>query len=188
MRQTRIVVTFIFSLLILQSCSKKEAPKTASSTIAQGNGNVAEAMNVVKRADKIPNFSWKDNAGNVVDFDTYHGKITLINFWATWCGPCKKELPDLVAISRELSGRGVKVIGISVDRGSNIIDDVRTFVQEHDIPYQVVVANDDLEEAFNNIRMIPTSFLVDADGKIIQTLVGQRTKESLSQSITALLK
>lgn len=188
MRPTIVFFTCIFCLFILSGCTKKEDPKPSTSLLAQGGGNVAEAMNVVKRSDKVPNFSWKDNSGNVVEFDAFRGKVTLINFWATWCGPCKKELPDLIALDRELSARGVKIIGISVDRGSNIVDDVRTFVREHDIPYQIIVANDDLEEAFNNIRMIPTSFLVDADGKIVQTLVGQRTKESLSQTITALLK
>lgn len=116
------------------------------------------------------------------------GKVTLINFWATWCGPCKKELPDLISLSKELAPKGVKFIGVSVDRAPNVVDLVRTFCTEQGITYQILLSNDDMEAAFGNPRAIPTTVLVDADGNIAQTIVGLRTKEFYAQAITALIK
>ena len=176
-------------LALWTGCStKKDELKASSSTTSGTGGNVAEANDVIRRGDKAPNFSWKDTMGRVVDFDAFHGKVTLINFWATWCGPCKAELPDLVSLSQEMAGRGVKIIGVSTDRGPGATDLVRSFVQAHGIPYQVVVSNDDLDDAFGNPRAIPTSYLVGADGKIAQTIVGMRSKAYFAQAIIALLK
>ena len=87
-----------------------------------------------------------------------------------------------------MTDRGVRVIGVSTDRGSSVRDDVASFVAEHAIPYQRVIANDDLDEAYGNIRLIPTTFIFDADGNIAQTLVGGRSKEQFMEAINALLK
>jgi thiol-disulfide isomerase/thioredoxin len=183
----KIVLSLLLLSLVGSGCVKKEPRAGTTETPASG-GTVAEVMSVVKRPERAPNFSWKDSTGKTVDFESYHGKVTFINFWATWCGPCKKELPDLVALSRELAGRDVKFIGVSTDRGPNIIEDVRSFVSEQGIPYPIVISNDDLEEAFGNPRAIPTSYLVDADGKIARTLVGLQSKQGLTEAITSLLK
>src|SRR5438445_9990081 len=81
-----------------------------------------------------PEFTLKDVNGNTVKLSDFRGKVVVLNFWATWCAPCKRELPDLVALSREMADRNVKFIGVSTDRGPNIIEDVRAFVNEHGIP------------------------------------------------------
>jgi len=183
----RYVGILITLLLFTGGCAKKE--KTESQEVS-GNPdalNVAEVTKVEKRTGQVPNFFWTDASGKQVTFDSFRGKVTLVNFWATWCGPCRKELPDLVALSKEFANRNVKILGISTDRGSNVVNDVKTFVQEKSIPYQVVISNSDLEEAFGNISAIPTSFIIDQQGKIVQKLLGARTKEMFAQSITPLL-
>ena len=179
---------FTLVVLLITGCTNQESPKSSNQSTSQQVSNVSEVIDVMKRADKSPNFSCKDNAGQKVDFDSYKGKVTLVNFWATWCGPCKRELPDLITLSRELESRGFKIIGVSTDRGSNVIEDVRSFVKDHGIPYQVVVSDESLEEAFGNVRALPTSFLIDGDGKIVQSFVGLRTKEFFTRSITPLLQ
>jgi len=187
--QSRLIVALpALILLMIAGCAKKVPRTEAPPSSTTGGAIVAEVINVVKRSEKAPNFSWKDSTGKVIDFDSYRGKVTVVNFWATWCGPCKRELPDLVALSQEMADRNVKFIGVSTDRGPNIIEDVRTFVIEHGIPYPNIVSNDDLEDAFGNPRAIPTTYLIDADGKIAQTLVGMRSKESFAQAIASLLK
>ncbi|HEY6191745.1 MAG TPA: TlpA disulfide reductase family protein [Bacteroidota bacterium] len=182
-----VVFTFVLLFVLISGCARREA-RTAGTQPPATGGTVADVMNVVKRPEHAPNFSWKDSAGKTIDFDSFHGKVTFINFWATWCGPCKKELPDLVALSRELASRDVRFIGVSTDRGPNIIEDVRSFVTEQGIPYPIVISNDDLEEAFGSPRAIPTSFIVDADGKIAKTIVGLQSKKALTDAITAVLK
>ncbi len=176
-----------FGLFVLPGCTS-EQPKPGDSPVTPAPMNVAEVSSVVPRRDKVPNFSWKDSTGKVVDYDSFHGKVTLINFWATWCSPCKKELPDLVAISQELAGKGVKIIGVSQDRGVNVLEDVKSFVRDNRIPYQIVISTDELEEAFHNVRQLPTTFLVDGQGNIVKTFIGARSKEIFTQAVTPLLE
>ncbi len=188
MRFQDAAVPALAVLLIGSGCGKSN---DQSQTQPPGSGVrplVADVFGVVRRDNKVPNFSWKDSTGKTVDFDSFRGKATLINFWATWCVPCKKELPDLVALSSELAGRDVKVLGISTDRGANVESDVGTFVRDHGIPYQVLISSEDLEEAFGNVRAIPTTFLIDADGNIVQTFIGARSKDIFAQAIAAVVK
>lgn len=183
----RTLLSFILISSLVAGCGKKNSRSGEAQPTGAGR-TVADVINVVRRPDKAPNFSWKESTGKIVDLETYGGKVTFINFWATWCGPCKKELPDLADLSRELADRNVKFIGVATDRGPNIIEDVRTFVSEHAIPYPVVISTDDLEDAFGNPRLIPTSYLVDANGKIAQTFVGMQSKGVLTRAISSLLK
>jgi thiol-disulfide isomerase/thioredoxin len=182
------VILFSFIFIMSSGCTKKEKMENTAQQSIVNALNVSETKTVEKRIDRASNFSWTDSNGKPIDFDSYRGTVTLVNFWATWCGPCRKEIPDLISLSKEFANRNVKVIGISVDRGPNIIGDIRTFIQDAGIPYQIIIANDDLVDAYGNPRMIPTTFLIDKDGKIVETLVGGRSKEFLAQSITALLK
>ena len=178
----------VISLLIIAGCTKQQQSETSKQS-DQKNSSIVFAVNSVStRPDLVPNFSWKDSSGKTIDFDSFRGKVTLINFWATWCGPCKHELPDLVQISKDFADKNVKLLGISTDRGADAASAVASFVQEHGIPYQNLISNEQLEEAFGNIPAIPTSFLIDSNGKIVQTYVGGRTKEFFSDAITALLK
>lgn len=182
MIRTLLFVSLVSCCIVFSGCSKNATPQSGSAVTNQ-HDNVAEIVSVTARPEKAPNFTWNDSTGTQVGFDNFHGKVTLVNFWATWCGPCKKELPDLVDLSKELSSKGFRVIGISTDRGSNVIDDVRSFVHEHGIPYQVLISNEQLEQAFGNVNMLPTSFIVDANGKIRESFVGMRTKEGLRQAL-----
>jgi len=187
MRFRVIILVLIFSLLSFQSCGNKEAEATSDRPKVEQKYYVAEVIDVTSRPNKVPNFTWKDPSEKIIDFDTFRGKVTLINFWATWCGPCKRELPELVALSKELAPKNVKIIGISTDRGANVVETVRAFIQQHNITYQNVIANGELEEAFGNVRLIPTSFLIDVNGKIAQKIVGMRSKEFFAEAITSLL-
>jgi thiol-disulfide isomerase/thioredoxin len=172
------IALLAIALLLGSGCSKKTSGDAGDQPASKTAHNVTNVVTVTPHTDQVPNFSWKDSTGKTIDIDSYRGKVLLINFWATWCGPCKRELPDLVAISRETQGQNIAVIGVSTDRGSSALQDVSTFVTEHGIPYQIVISSEDLESAFGNIRAIPTSFIVNPSGKIVQTIVGGRSKEA----------
>ncbi len=182
--RTALLIPFFLSLL--SGCGQKNDTKTSEQSQSQNvssTSNVAEVLSVTTRGEKVPNFSWKDNTNRTIDFDSFRGKVTLINFWATWCGPCKRELPDLVSLSKELEGRNIKILGIATDRTPNALELVSSFVQEQGIPYQNILSNDELEDAFGNPRAIPTSFLIDANGAIAQTFVGMRSKDFFRQAL-----
>ena len=178
-------LTFFISI----NCAKQEKTNgTTVQTPVTSSSNVAEVTAVMLKPNLAPNFTWKDASGKQVDFESFRGKVTLLNFWATWCGPCKRELPDLIALSKELADKNIKIIGVSVDRSSDVLNSVKSFSDEHGIPYQIVIANDELVQAFGNVYAIPTSFVIDQQGKIAQTLVGMRSKEAIAQALTSTLQ
>lgn len=188
MKSTKTAILLAFVLLVAAGCSKNKEQRGETETAGGKVQNVSDISNFEKRDNQIPNFSWQDKDGKTVTFDQFRGKVTLVNFWATWCGPCKRELPDLIALSNEMESKNVRVLGISTDRGSGVLEEVKSFVGKEGITYQIIISTEDLEEAFGNIRVIPTTFLIDADGKIAQTIVGGRSKEQFTEAINAILK
>ena len=185
--RVRLPIVFILMFLFLSGCTKKNSSQIPE-RVSPNNNNVAEVISVEKHGDKAANFTWQDESGRMMSLDSLRGNVVVLNFWATWCGPCKNELPELVELSKTFANRNVRFIGVSMDRGPNIIEDVRSFVREQGIPYQNVLATDELTEAYDNVHLLPTSFLISPEGKIAQTFVGIRSKEVFSSSIASLLK
>jgi thiol-disulfide isomerase/thioredoxin len=179
----------VLSFVLIPGCAKKEKESQNSeelNSVASAQ-NVSEINNVQLRDGIVPNFSFTDANGQTTNFDSFKGKVTLVNFWATWCGPCKMELPDLIALSKEYADQNVRFIGISTDRGSDVLEDVRTFVQKSGISYQIVIANDDIESAYGNINAIPTTFIVDENGKVVESFVGVRSKAFFTDALNKAL-
>src|SRR5436309_11181368 len=105
----RCVALLLVATIFLPGCAKRQesdSPKESAHP-----SSVAEVLSVNPRPEKAPNFSWKSRDGQTTDFDSFRGKVTLVNFWATWCVPCKRELPDLVALSKEMP-KEVQILGI----------------------------------------------------------------------------
>lgn len=168
----------IFSLVVftvLLGCWSKEKPGQNATT--RTVENVFTVGAVAKRENLSPEFQWENASGKKYNFDSYREKVTIVNFWATWCAPCKKELPDLIAISKEYAKEGIKVVGISIDRGGNVVAEVSDFVKEHNINYDIIIDNGSLEKAFGNVRGVPATFFIDKEGKILDSFVGARPKE-----------
>jgi thiol-disulfide isomerase/thioredoxin len=188
-------VIFLFTLFILAStgCQKKAEPQDvqkASDVSSQASGarNVSTVIAVESRSDKkVPLFSWTDESGKKVTIDEFaKGGGVLVNFWATWCGPCKKEIPDLVELDKEYKEKGVKILGISIDRDGNVLSTVSEFVTASAIKYPVVIDNGELEKAFGGIRGIPTTFFVDKNGTITKRMIGLQSKAVFAQGMDAL--
>ena len=99
----------------------------------------------------------------------WHGKVTLVNYWATWCGPCREEIPYLVQLQERYPDQ-LQVIGISADEGDPA--DVKAFASEMGINYPIVMETAELNRQFPGVFALPTTFLVDPEGRIVQTHVG----------------
>jgi thiol-disulfide isomerase/thioredoxin len=137
---------------------------------------VYEIESVTKRGEnKAPDFTWRENGVLKTFSQVSRGKIVLINLWATWCGPCRKEIPDLIELSREL-GSEVLVIGVSEDESSKLTA-VVNYVEKNHITYLNLFDNNkQLAEAFGGIAAIPTTFVINKAGIIVQKIVGARSK------------
>lgn len=124
-----------------------------------------------------------DGQGDV-QLSRLRGQVVLLNVWATWCPPCRMEIPDLSALHRRYQGKGFSVVGVSVDREGPEV--VRSFAKDHDIPYPVVMGDAELIGAYGGIRAVPTSFLIDRQGRIVKKYVGLLTGPRVERDIAAL--
>lgn len=138
----------------------------------------------------VPNFSWEENGEQMSTADL-KGKVIFVNLWATWCGPCIKEMPELSEISNELKDKDFKMIGLNVFHQEGT-PDVKDFLKEKPVTYWIVDGNEELVSAFEEstgevIEGVPTTYIIDKDGKIVETLVGSRDKATFLATINKYL-
>jgi peroxiredoxin len=133
-----------------------------------------------------PNFSLKDADGNPVRLSDYRGKVVLVNFWATWCGPCEVEIPWFVEFEQKYKDQGFAVLGLSMD--DNGWKAVRPYIASHKINYRVMIASEVVSQQFGDIEALPTSFVLDRQGRIATNHVGLVDKRDYQNDILKLLE
>ncbi len=133
-----------------------------------------------------PNFSWSEN-GKEMSLKGLKGNVVVVNLWATWCGPCIKEMPDLSKLSDELKDKNFTMLGMNVfqQEGSKKVGD---FLNTNPVSYTILDGNQEVVDAFSeangsNIEAVPTTFVIDKDGKIAETIVGGRSKDAFLKII-----
>jgi thiol-disulfide isomerase/thioredoxin len=133
---------------------------------------------------RAPDVTLTSLEGNEIRLADYRGQVLVVDFWATWCGPCRLEIPHFIALQEEYRGRGFQVIGIAVsDREEN----VRMFVDQTGINYPMAMGTDAAVEAFGGFTAIPTTFVVAPDGSIAAKLTGYQEKKVFVELIERLL-
>ncbi|MEJ2008943.1 MAG: redoxin domain-containing protein [Acidobacteriota bacterium] len=149
---------------------------------------IAPATTSAKRADtsfpKAPEFTLTSLSGNSINLQDYRGKVVLLDFWATWCGPCRIEITGFVQLQNKYGGEGFRIIGVSMDDGPQ---PVRKFYQDFHMNYPVVMGNDKLGELYGGILGLPTSFLIGRDGRIYSKHVGLTDVSVFESEIKELL-
>jgi peroxiredoxin len=143
------------------------------------------ALGVGGSGQEAPEFVLETFDGDSIQLAQLRGKVVLLNFWATWCGPCRVEMPWFEQLHRDRAGDGLVIVGASTDLGTP--DVVRRFLAEHDITYPVGQATPSLRRAFGGVRGLPTSFLIDRRGRIRHSVVGIFTEPALRAAVDRLL-
>jgi peroxiredoxin len=126
----------------------------------------------------------KDMNGNDVKLADYRGKVILLNVWATWCGPCQAEIPELVEAYNKYKDQGVVIVGVSLD---DTAETLRDYAPKKQMNYPVLLMRDEFDEAYGPIFGVPISFFIGRDGKIGRKHYGPVTKEDIDREIKALL-
>jgi peroxiredoxin len=124
-----------------------------------------------------PDFTLEDLYGNEISLSDYKDKIVFLNFWATWCGPCRHEIPGFLEIYKQYKSQGMEIIGVSVDRTGTA--SVLNFARQYEISYPVVMSTQKLERDYKPGRFIPTTFVINKKGQIRHKHVGFMDKRSL---------
>jgi peroxiredoxin len=133
-----------------------------------------------------PDFSLKDSTGALVKLSDMKGKVVLLNFWATWCGPCKVEIPWFMDFQKSYKDREFAVVGVSMDEDG--WDAVKPYLEQHKINYRVVIGNDQISQLFGSIDSLPTTLIIDREGRIASMHVGLVAKNTYQKEIEQLLE
>ncbi len=135
---------------------------------------------------KAPDFTLRDGNGKTYSLSDFKGKMVIIDFWATWCPPCKKEIPDFIDLYSKFHDKGLEILGISVDQGGWMV--TNEFATSHGMNYPVMMANRDVVYQYGGISSIPTTYIIDQKGRIAAQFTGYQPREVWEAQIVKILK
>ncbi len=151
-----------------------------------GMPSQASAMEAPPDGRIAPDFSLTSTDGKMIKLSDYRGKVVVVDFWATWCPPCKAEIPDFIKLYSQHKDEGLQMIGISLDEGG--LKDVKPFMKEYGINYPIVMGTEEVVSAYGGIRGIPTTFVIDKTGHVRGAFEGYRSASVFTKLIQQLIK
>jgi thiol-disulfide isomerase/thioredoxin len=154
-------------------------------TAAPANSAPQATVKFVKNPVAVPELTLKTLEGRTLNSRDWKGKVTLVNFWATWCPPCREEIPDLIRLQERYKDQ-LQIIGVSSDEGP--VADVAKFAADHKMNYAIVMETPELTKAFSGIFALPTTFVIDQDVRMVQKHVGLLNPATIEQETRVLAK
>ena len=141
----------------------------------------------LKPADRkmAPDFTLNDASGNPVKLSDSRGQVVLLNFWATWCAPCKQEIPWFIELQQAYRHRGFTVLGVSLDGDGWKV--VMPYVEAKKVNYPMMIANDDVTREYDGLIALPTTLIIDKSGRIAAIHVGLCTRQEYEADVNAVL-
>lgn len=132
-----------------------------------------------------PDFALMDISGIERNFSDFRGKVVILNFWATWCPPCRVEIPHFIELYNRYKDDGLEIIGVTMDR--NASKQARPFAVENGINYTILIGRQEVYDLYGGIISIPTTFIIDRDGGLIKKYIGYQAKSVFEDNIKELL-
>jgi len=166
MKRFSVFLVILFIITIFIGCGDTNAEKTISTS-------------------SVADFELKDINGRTLKLSSHKGKVIILNFFATWCPPCRMEMPDFNEIAKDYKGK-VEIIGVNVGRES--LAKVREFVKSYDLKFTIAIDDGTVSQLYGPIRAIPVSVVIDKDFNIAKRYIGARPKEIFIEDIEALSK
>jgi peroxiredoxin len=161
----RAFAVSIIVLAVLTGCTRSDE----RSTVVPGNA---------------PNFKLQDLNGKTLQLSDYKGKPVLLDFWATWCQPCRDSIPGMAKLHRDYADKGLVILAISLDGGAT--EDIRTFQKQHGMTYTVLIGTEDVASQYS-IRTIPMMIVIDKSGKIRKRYLGAGNEDEIEKTVKQLL-
>ncbi|MCZ2156627.1 MAG: TlpA family protein disulfide reductase [Bryobacterales bacterium] len=135
--------------------------------------------------NEAADFALEDSNGQKLTLSSLRGKVVLLNFWATWCGPCRIEIPWFIEMEREFKDQGFAVVGVSMDQDG--WSAVKPFMEEMKINYRVVLGTEEAAQLYGGVEALPTSYILDRNGKVAAVHMGIVRRQVFEEEIRALL-
>jgi peroxiredoxin len=146
----------------------------------QARRTAASAPRIALRT-VAPDFSLESLEGKTMRLSDLRGKAVLLNFWATWCGPCKIEMPWFVDLQKQYGSQGLQIVGVAMDDGSK--EDIAKFAKDMGVNYPIVIGKESVADQYGGVDALPQTFLIARDGKIADKIVGLRGKSEIEDAI-----
>jgi len=188
-----IILVLLLAVPIFVGCSNSSTTNNGNNTNATSNTNSgtnkSNTNNTESNRQVAPDFSWQNAQGKIVHLSDLKGKVVLIDFWATWCGPCRMTIPHVEAIYNKFKDKGVVVIGVNLDNQASR-QKVEQFIKEKGITYLVIGDPNGAVASQYGATSIPRFFFIDKHGRIAKMVVGYdpNMEQTFSKEIESLLK
>jgi cytochrome c biogenesis protein CcmG/thiol:disulfide interchange protein DsbE len=170
--KSALTIVAVAVLLGITACSPTPQPAHA-------------AVKAAATRHKAPEFDLKDQAGNIVHIADYKGKVVLLDFWATWCGPCNIEIPWFKEFESKYKDRGFEVVGVSMDEAG--WKAIAPFAVKKKMNYKIVLGDEKTGDQYGGIEALPTAFIIDREGRVAAVHVGLSARKEFQDAIEQLL-
>ncbi|MFZ0279016.1 MAG: TlpA disulfide reductase family protein [Candidatus Sulfotelmatobacter sp.] len=163
-----VVVAFVVALMLY--FGYHQARRTAASSVPR-----------LTQSSLAPDFSLESLDGKSLRLSDLRGKAVLLNFWATWCGPCKIEMPWFVDLQKEYGSQGLQIVGVAMDDASK--EDISKFAKDMGVNYPILIGKESVGDQYGGVPALPESFLISRDGKIVDKIIGLRGKAEIEDAV-----
>jgi thiol-disulfide isomerase/thioredoxin len=179
--------TFVYALTLVATVALIASCGGGTTTTSEGSSETAAAEPAAREDGVImaPDFVLEDVNGNIVRLSDYDGNVRLVDFWTTWCAPCKEEIPMFKELQKTYGPDGFTILAISMDEEG--LEVVKPFVEKYGIDYVNLIGTEEVALKFGGIVGYPTAYLVDREGGISAPFIGPKPKRVLEKKIRALL-
>jgi len=159
---------------------------TAASIFSSGGSSTSRAWIEPAEPREAPPFTLDRLNGEAFRLKEYRGEVVILNFWATWCPPCREEIPDFVSLQEDLGDQGVQFVGVALERNPDP-QAVRDFAEKMNINYPIGLGDGSISQKYGGIRGLPTTFVIGPEGEIRGRIPGRTTEERLRPALEQLL-
>jgi peroxiredoxin len=147
----------------------------------QARRSVAASAPRLTQSTLAPDFSLESLDGMTMRLSDLRGKAVLLNFWATWCGPCKIEMPWFVDLQNQYGSQGLQIVGVAMDDASK--EDIGKFAKDMGVNYPILIGKESVGDQYGGVNALPESFLISRDGKIVDKIIGLKGKAEIEDAI-----
>ncbi len=167
-----IVVAMVVSLMLVFGYNlARRTPRTAT-TVQLKNG-------------EAPDFTLQSTDGKTIHLSDYRGKGVVLNFWATWCAPCKIEMPWFVELQKQYAGDGLQFVGVAMDDASP--SDIAQFAKDMGVNYPILIGKESVGNAYGGVQFLPETFYIDRNGKMVDKAFGLKGRGEIEDNIKRIL-